>query len=136
MKKIIGYALCVAVACFAIVASAEMDDRDFDFDVAYKLTNSATYAIHGELYGIYVDVAAGATSGTITVSSQQDTFLTVTGITADTMYYPRIDTMNLTGVTNKTYGIAPMSGPVTVTVIGANDATRINEYKTKILFNK
>ena len=135
MKKMMAYLMLALVAgIIAAPAFAETHARSYTISNAGIATNTKTYAIHGQLEGIYVDKAAART-GAVTVASDYDTLLTAASVTADTMYYPRVDTEDLAGNTNGIYGKAPLAGEVTVTVTDLI-AAQSNDYVVTIIYSK
>lgn len=87
MKRIAGLFLLTLLCVSA--AFAGMDDQDFAMgNIVGAATNTKTYALHGTLEGVYVDITASATC-TVTVASDETTLFTLAGIVADALYNPR-----------------------------------------------
>jgi len=74
-----------------------------------------TNLVQGELDGFYVDVASGATNGVV-ITSGRETLLSVSGITADTMYRVRFPavTSSGAGVATSTNNKAVLSDKLTI----------------------
>ena len=92
------------------------------------VTNSATtYALTGDLESIFIDVTAPATQ-TVTIATATTTLLTATGVTADTLYYPRYPVNDAAGaaigsVTNQNAKHVLVSEPITITVTSTQTNT-------------
>ncbi len=88
MKKIlIPVILAVAVGICLAGAEKNMEVIE-DTSTTSAKTNTTTHAYSGYLESIYIDIPAASTC-TVSVATSQQTLLTATSISADTLYRPR-----------------------------------------------
>ena len=142
MKKLF---VIVALALVAIApAMAQMEAREYASSHVATAAASNTYALRGELLGIYVDMPAGSPTATVAVAaSPHGTIFSRAGITADGLYSPRLQVHNTAGVaqsqvnaestTNAVLGLIPLSGNVTVTVTPTTQIVT-NDYKVHLIY--
>jgi len=127
MKKVftITALSMLAATCFA---GERNSLRSGVLDNNPTVTNSTTtIALTGDLESIYIDVTAPATQ-TVTIATATTTLLTATGVTADTLYYPRYAINDAAGaavgsITNNNTKYVLVSEPITITVTSAQTNT-------------
>lgn len=134
MKKALTCVAILAAVCG--ISSAGMNDRDFAVSVIGTATGTVTYVLRGELYGMYVDIAAGSTQSVVVASAEQ-TLLNISAATADAWYPLRYQQKGSTGsnITNE-YGAAPMAGAITLTVTGASGQTATNATTVTVVYDQ
>jgi hypothetical protein len=123
MKKVLIPVFCVIVMLgAAVVLAADRITLPKVSSVTGE-TNSITspFALDGFVEAIYVNVGASSTN-TITVATPWETLLSVSGVTADTMYRVRVPTVTTAGsalsASNDYQRVLLASDKITVTVIG------------------
>jgi len=144
MKKLI--ALLALVAVFAMPALAQMEAREYASTHVATAAATTTYALRGELYGIYVDMPAGSPTATVAVvASPHGTIFSRAGITADGLYSPRLSTHTTGGAawpmlldatgssTNVPQALIPLAGDVAVTVTPTTQVVT-NDYKVYLIY--
>ena len=144
MKKLI---VIVALALVAIApAMAQMEAREYASTHVATAAASNTYALRGELLGLYVDMPAGSPTATVlVVASPHGTIFSRAGITADGLYSPRLSTHTTGGAawpgqldatsssTNVLQALIPLAGNVTVTVTPTTQVVT-NDYKVHLIY--
>ena len=138
-------AIALAIVVCATITYAGTDRRLYSMDVIGVGTNSKAYTIHGSIEAIKVDCPPAST-GTVTVTSDELTLLTATSVSSDTTYFPRatahdtagaaIDTDPAAATTNQMFVPQPVSGSVTVQVIGVNQAAATNSYTVTLIYQR
>ena len=133
----------VALALVAIApAMAQMEAREYASTHAGAVAKSNTYSLRGELVSVFVDIPANGTTAVSVVMSPGGTIFSKSGITADTLFNPRLSLHKTTGdawpeqvsdsTTNAVPGIIAMAGDVTV--VTTPTTTTTNDYKVYLIY--
>jgi hypothetical protein len=132
MKKIL-ISISVILTGFSCFAGGGSDNTPITIeDNSASVTNIATTVnrFNGDLYGIYIDVAAGATN-TLVIATAKETVLTATAVTADAWYRPvtKADTEAGVEIAAEYIPFLLVNEPLTITVtttdLGTNDVSVI-----------
>ncbi len=121
---ILSCAVCLAESKVVVVTSVGVSST--------TAKTNETNLIQGELDGFYIDVAAGATNGVV-ITSGRETLLSVSGVTADTIYRVRFPAVDATGgaVATSTNNKAVLSDKLTI--VATATSTGAADVKTSII---
>ncbi len=140
MKKSI-IAVAALVAAVSVPVFAAVDQGAASASLVTTNTSSTVLPIAGTVKSIYFDVPASKTGAISVVSSDVGTILSVSGVTADTLYQPRAPVNTTAGAiatngTSAIYDAITILGDVTVTFTPAANTTGTNSFSVKINYEK
>lgn len=98
MKKYLFTVVGVLLATVVLVVAKGNRWPATTVESCHLATTNAgeTVQLNGYLDSVYVDIAAGTTQ-TVTIATTNETIITLTAITADAVYRPRIAAANVVG---------------------------------------
>lgn len=134
MKKIV---VLILFAALCASARAEVKQSAASASLVTTAASTSSVPVRGILKGVYFDIPTGKTGGVSIVSSEGNTLLSVSGVTADTLYQPRAAIHSTSGVavyeaTNAIYDAIAVVGDLTVTITPAANTTGTNNWSVKI----
>jgi len=88
MKKYFIPICLLVMVVFSFAGSERSKETIQNTSKTLIITNTTTHAYSGYLESIYIDIPSAATC-TVTVATGDETLLTATAISTDTMYRPR-----------------------------------------------
>lgn len=134
---------------FAIggVAFAQMDQTILSSSSITTNVGTTTGIVKGEIFSIRMDGATGKTNAIAITTAEGETLLSVSALTADATYYPRIGVnkasdgsaisiVTTTGTNTLYSGNIGVASLLTMTVTPAASTTGTNETKAIITFKK
>jgi hypothetical protein len=107
-----GAGICVLAVWLSACAAYGADSRSKIVSVTTTATNAATtvsqtFSVNGYLESIIVDPPAGSPTGSVTIAYQPKlstasaiSLVAKTGLTAETVFRPRVDTTTIDGTAN------------------------------------
>jgi len=145
MKKILN-ALVALVLIGAGVAVAGMEAQKFESSLVTTAAGTNEFILRGELYGVYVDCAAGKTN-TVLITDEHGTIFDKSGLTTDAHYpllYPAYGStaaaLTFVGgesnTVNTVYAKRAVASKVTCVITPAAGTTGTSTYKVYLLYNK
>lgn len=126
MKKILIGLVATLSAVLCLAGGGSDTTPQLIEDCSAGVTNSVTTInrFNGDLYGVYIDVAAGATN-TVTIATAKETVLTATDVASDGWYRPVTTADNAAGAEIATEYIPYLlvAEPLTITVTTSDAGT-------------
>lgn len=143
--------IIIASLLAATVASAEVRQQTLSASAITTNTGTSAQVVKGVIKNLYFDVPATKTGGVSIVSSEGFTVLSVSGVTADTLYPVRAQATTTAGAgithitaqaaaanaaTNVVYTDLATAGTLTATFTPAADTTGTNTWKVLVTFEE
>lgn len=140
MKRI-SIIMAAFIAVANVPAFAVVDQQAASASLVTTNTSATVLPIAGTIKSIYFDVPATKTGAVSIVSSDVGTVLSVSGVTADTLYLPRAPINTTAGAiatngTSAIYDAITILGDVTVTFTPSANTTGTNAFSVKINYEK
>lgn len=141
MKKIATFIALILLASGIINARAEIAQQAVSATVITTAGQTNVIPLRGIVRSIVFDVPSAKTGGISIVSSDVGTILSVSGVTADTVYQPVFTAHTSAGsvATNGTSQVlqsVAVVGDLTIAINPAANTTGTNTYVVKINYDK